>query len=83
MIFVGELRIVDEPMMPIRRHWICPTCQNGEMIYTGAYQPVSPPNYAHACNNPGCRAVWHSKKKYPCIEFVPIPMPPPPAHVGE
>lgn len=83
MIFVGEPKIVSEPMLPVRRHWICPTCQNGEMVFTGEEQGGLGRDhmYVNRCNNPACKAVWRTAKRYPCIEFIPVPSPPP--KIGE
>lgn len=72
-VYCGEYRIASEPMFAVRKHWQCPSCMSGEMIYTGISQLIAPPNYEHKCNNPRCLVIWYSKKKYPCIEFVPVP----------
>lgn len=73
-MYVGVHRITTQPLMAVRHHWQCPDCCQGEMLYTGTELTIHPSQYEHKCNNVKCGAKWHTTKRFPSIEFVPVPV---------
>jgi len=75
--FKGDPILVEEPMIPVLQHWMCPDPDEqgedclGEMIFNGMSWPVNPPGYHHTCNVCGYTAVPRGGKKYPQTVFKP------------
>ncbi|PFR59003.1 hypothetical protein COK36_20065 [Bacillus cereus] len=52
---------------PIGVKYICDSCEEGEMIYTGEMLFFNPPTFKHTCNN--CDSNQNFIEKYPLIRY--------------
>lgn len=56
-----------EEVKVVEVRFFCDQCDN-EVVFTGRIQPISPPNYIHACKK--CSKQFIFKKAYPSIEYL-------------
>lgn len=61
---------VDNPLRPVKRHWICPVdACGGEMIGSGRGMTTMRTDWEHRCNRCGYEE-W-TTRNYPAVVYLP------------